>query len=139
MDQALTATGSISQAKRLSFQARRRGGELSHIEGFRLIGHASGRGPGVLTALKILWRLSRARGSPGIEGRYNREHKRLLQGLAHRMEFVRELDEVTYINDSKATNPASVVRALGRLVAPVVLIAGGKEKGCDYSVLSEEL
>ncbi len=59
------------------------------------------------------------------------------KGLEHRMEFVRDINGVIYINDSKATNPASVVRALEGLSAPVVLIAGGVNKGCDFSVMSE--
>jgi UDP-N-acetylmuramoylalanine--D-glutamate ligase len=55
------------------------------------------------------------------------------------MELVRELSGVTYINDSKATNPASVVRALEGLDGPVVLVAGGVDKGLDFSVLKEEV
>jgi UDP-N-acetylmuramoylalanine--D-glutamate ligase len=57
-------------------------------------------------------------------------------GLAHRMVPVRELDGVTWYNDSKGTNVGSVVKSLAGLVAPVTLIAGGKDKGGDYAPLA---
>ncbi len=58
-------------------------------------------------------------------------------GVEHRLEFVRELNGVRYINDSKATNVDAVWYALGSFDSPVVLIAGGKDKGNDYSPLFE--
>jgi UDP-N-acetylmuramoylalanine--D-glutamate ligase len=57
-------------------------------------------------------------------------------GLHHRMEFVRELDGVTYIDDSKGTNIGALQMALRGLKGPVVLIAGGVDKGGDYRALS---
>jgi UDP-N-acetylmuramoylalanine--D-glutamate ligase len=57
-------------------------------------------------------------------------------GLHHRMEFVRELDGVTYIDDSKGTNIGALQMALRGLKGPVVLIAGGVDKGGDYKVLT---
>jgi UDP-N-acetylmuramoylalanine--D-glutamate ligase len=51
----------------------------------------------------------------------------------HRLEQVEVIDNVTYINDSKATNVDSVFYALGSFDQPVVLIAGGVDKGNDYS------
>jgi UDP-N-acetylmuramoylalanine--D-glutamate ligase len=57
-------------------------------------------------------------------------------GLPHRMETVRELGGVTYINDSKGTNVGSLKMALRGISAPVVLIAGGVDKGGDYSSLA---
>jgi UDP-N-acetylmuramoylalanine--D-glutamate ligase len=57
-------------------------------------------------------------------------------GLHHRMEFVRELDGVTYIDDSKGTNIGALQMALRGLKGPVVLIAGGVDKGGDYRVLA---
>ncbi|MDT8423382.1 MAG: UDP-N-acetylmuramoyl-L-alanine--D-glutamate ligase [Desulfuromonadales bacterium] len=56
-------------------------------------------------------------------------------GLAHRMEYVRELDGVCWYNDSKGTNVGSVVKSLAGLEYPVTLIAGGKDKGGDYGPL----
>ena len=55
----------------------------------------------------------------------------------HRCEFVRELDGVDYINDSKATNLDAVEKALLAQTKPVVLIAGGKDKGFEYRARSE--
>ena len=58
-------------------------------------------------------------------------------GVEHRLEPVRELDGVKYVNDSKATNIDAVWYALGSFESPIVLIAGGKDKGNDYSPLFE--
>ncbi|MES2995621.1 MAG: UDP-N-acetylmuramoyl-L-alanine--D-glutamate ligase [Verrucomicrobiota bacterium] len=52
---------------------------------------------------------------------------------AHRCELIRTLDGVEYLNDSKATNLHALESALRSQTRPVVLIAGGKEKGLDYS------
>ncbi|CAG1066371.1 UDP-N-acetylmuramoylalanine--D-glutamate ligase [uncultured bacterium] len=57
-------------------------------------------------------------------------------GLHHRMELVRELDGVTYIDDSKGTNIGALEMALRGLKGPVVLIAGGVDKGGDYRALA---
>lgn len=56
-------------------------------------------------------------------------------GVEHRLEFVAEIDGVTYINDSKATNVDSVWYALESMTRPVVWIAGGTDKGNDYEPL----
>jgi UDP-N-acetylmuramoylalanine--D-glutamate ligase len=58
-------------------------------------------------------------------------------GLDHRMVRVRELDGVTWYDDSKGTNVGSVVKSLAGLEAPVTLIAGGKDKGGDYAPLAQ--
>ncbi len=56
-------------------------------------------------------------------------------GLEHRLEFVDKIDGVEYINDSKGTNTGAVVKSLESFDSPVILIAGGKDKGCDFSAL----
>jgi UDP-N-acetylmuramoylalanine--D-glutamate ligase len=53
----------------------------------------------------------------------------------HRCEFVRALDGVEYVNDSKATNLDAVEKALAAQTRPVVLIAGGKDKGFTFDPL----
>lgn len=58
-------------------------------------------------------------------------------GLPHRLEFVRELDGVEYVNDSKATNVDSALVALRAFPGNVWLIAGGKGKGAPYAPLVE--
>jgi len=57
------------------------------------------------------------------------------QPQPHRCEFVRELGHVVYINDSKATNLDAVEKALRAQTKPVVLIAGGKDKGFTFDPL----
>jgi UDP-N-acetylmuramoylalanine--D-glutamate ligase len=56
-------------------------------------------------------------------------------GLPHRLELVRNKDGVTFIDDSKATNVASAVEALRAVRPPIVLIAGGTDKGGAYTPL----
>src|SRR5437667_11889745 len=53
----------------------------------------------------------------------------------HRCEFVRELEGVEYVNDSKATNLDAVEKALAAQTKPIVLIAGGKDKGFNFDPL----
>lgn len=57
------------------------------------------------------------------------------KGLSHRMEFVRELEGVSYVDDSKGTNIGALAMALKGTGTPVVLIAGGRDKGGDYKAL----
>ena len=59
------------------------------------------------------------------------------EGVPHRLEFVREVNGVRYVNDSKATNVNAVWYALESMSEPVVLIAGGRDKGNDYGPLKE--
>ncbi len=61
---------------------------------------------------------------------------RNFKGVEHRLEFVREVNGVRYINDSKATNVDSVWYALQAFREPIVLFLGGRDKGNDYSRLS---
>lgn len=65
-----------------------------------------------------------------------------LDGFAppmHRCELIRTLDGVEYLNDSKATNLHALDSALRSQSKPVVLIAGGKDKGLDYKDLLPRL
>ena len=57
------------------------------------------------------------------------------QGVPHRLEFVREVEGVRYINDSKATNVNSVYYALDSMEEGLVWIVGGQDKGNDYTPL----
>ena len=57
------------------------------------------------------------------------------QGVPHRLEFVREVEGVRYINDSKATNVNSVYYALDSMEDNLVWIVGGQDKGNDYNPL----
>ena len=68
------------------------------------------------------------------------EVARSFRGLPHRCEFVRNLNGVDYINDSKGTNVGATVAAIESLVpdsGKVILIAGGDGKGADFQPLAE--
>lgn len=52
-------------------------------------------------------------------------------GVAHRLEFVCEKNGVSYINDSKGTNPDSTTQALLAYDQPIIILLGGRNKGCD--------
>ncbi len=56
-------------------------------------------------------------------------------GLEHRLEFVREVKGIKFINDSKATNPDSVLVALKSFNKKLILIMGGRDKGLPYTPL----
>ncbi|SEM41006.1 UDP-N-acetylmuramoylalanine--D-glutamate ligase [Paenibacillus sp. cl141a] len=57
------------------------------------------------------------------------------RGVEHRLEFVAELQGVSYYNNSKATNSKATHMALTSFKEPVVLIAGGLDRGSDYEEL----
>lgn len=61
------------------------------------------------------------------------------KGVEHRLEFVREINGIKFINDSKATNVDSVWFALRSFKEPIYLILGGKDKGNEYSMLIDEV
>lgn len=75
--------------------------------------------------------------SLGIEYESIRKTLMTFKGVEHRIEFVRELKGIKYYNDSKATNVDSVKYALQSFDTPIVLIAGGKDKGNDYSAIKD--
>jgi UDP-N-acetylmuramoylalanine--D-glutamate ligase len=58
-------------------------------------------------------------------------------GLEHALELVRERNGVRFINDSKGTNVDATMKALESLDAPIILIAGGKDKGGDFGKLRD--
>ncbi len=69
--------------------------------------------------------------------------KKVLEGMKsfknapHRLEMVAEIDQVKFINDSKATNVDAVYYALEGIKEPIIWIAGGIDKGNDYSILDQ--
>jgi UDP-N-acetylmuramoylalanine--D-glutamate ligase len=64
---------------------------------------------------------------------------RTFPGVAHRLELVRELDGVRYVNDSKATNTAAARRGVLAYDAPLHLILGGSLKGEDFATFARDL
>ena len=61
-----------------------------------------------------------------------REAVKTFRPMPHRLEPVEEIENVLYVDDSKSTNPGSVVAALHAFDRPIVLIAGGRSKGTDF-------
>ncbi len=64
---------------------------------------------------------------------------RAFRPLPHRIEFVADINGVSYYNDSKATNTGAVIGALAQFTNNVILIAGGRDKGDDYRLLRESV
>ena len=62
---------------------------------------------------------------------------RSFKGVEHRLEFVRELNGVKWYNDSIGTSPASTIAGLKAFEENIILLAGGSEKGLDYTEIGE--
>ncbi len=75
----------------------------------------------------------------GIPAPVIRHTLRTFRGVEHRIEFVRELDGVRFINDSKGTNVDSTIQAVRAMDRPTVLILGGYDKHTDFTPLCEEI
>jgi UDP-N-acetylmuramoylalanine--D-glutamate ligase len=101
----------------------------------RLLPRAEMRLPGphnVANALAALATLLPLELAPAVL----REVLRTYPGLEHRLEPAGEVDGVRFVNDSKATNVGSMEVALQSFERPVVLIAGGRDKGQDFAPLA---
>ncbi|PID76964.1 MAG: UDP-N-acetylmuramoyl-L-alanine--D-glutamate ligase [Deltaproteobacteria bacterium] len=107
------------------------GGEEYHLADTALVGHSGllNAAPAIMAAALL--------GCP---------HGQILAGLksfrplAHRLEYVAEINGVSYYNDSKATNTGAVIEALSAVDGKkVILIAGGRDKGDDYTLLRKSL
>ncbi|MGD2124823.1 MAG: UDP-N-acetylmuramoyl-L-alanine--D-glutamate ligase, partial [Desulfobacteraceae bacterium] len=70
-----------------------------------------------------------------VEPRIIQETIASFQGLPHRLELVARIRGVEFYNDSKATNVEAASRSVASFDRPVILIAGGRHKGSDYSPL----
>jgi len=69
----------------------------------------------------------------GVEIESLKQTLATFRGVEHRLEFVREISGVSFVNDSKATNVESTWHALRSFNVPLVLMLGGRDKGNDYS------
>ncbi len=68
-----------------------------------------------------------------------RHSLKTFRGVEHRIERVRELDGITYINDSKGTNVDSTIKAVQTMSDPTVIILGGYDKHTSFDPLSREI
>lgn len=73
----------------------------------------------------------------GVTPAHIREVLMTFAGVEHRLEPVRRWHSVLFINDSKGTNPDSTIKALEAYAEPLILIAGGKNKGSDFTTLAQ--
>ena len=75
-------------------------------------------------------------GAAGVAAERLRAGIRAFRGVAHRLEWVRERAGVAYYNDSKGTNVDATLKALASFREPIVLIAGGRDKGQRFAALA---
>lgn len=78
-------------------------------------------------------------GAFGLQPATIRSAVRQFGGVEHRLEFVRELDGVRYINDTAATAPEAAIAALHSFDAPIVLLAGGADKELPFDGFAEAI
>ncbi|SCG83208.1 UDP-N-acetylmuramoylalanine-D-glutamate ligase [Proteiniborus sp. DW1] len=78
-----------------------------------------------LAAVSVGWAM-------GIETEVIASSLREFEGVEHRIEFVDNISGVKFYNDSKGTNPDSSIKAIEAINKPIILIAGGMDKGSDF-------
>ena len=86
----------------------------------------------VLAAVGIGW-------IAGVPAERMAEAVRVFHGLEHRLEPIGKFGGVSWYNDSKATTPDSTYRALEAFTEPIVLIAGGRNKGIELGPLAQAI
>ncbi len=86
----------------------------------------------ICAAITTLWQVS-----PDADAA--RQVLTTFSGLEHRLEFVKEVDDVKYFDDSFGTTPETGVVAMRAFVEPKVLIAGGHDKGLDFGPMVGEI
>lgn len=121
--------GYIDKGK-LVFQMQGKKKELIDLDDIYLKGrHNAGNALAAVLSARIM----------NIDWEPIRQTLETFKGLPHRMEYVRRKNNVTWINDSKATNVESVWYALDSFQVPVILIAGGKDKDGDFTKLYDQV
>ncbi len=131
----------------LPFGVQRRPGEGAFVENGMLVAMVHGTRSEIIPVREISIRgihnLMNAMAAVlsalplGIPPASLRATLRNFKGVEHRLEFVRTVGGVMYVNDSKATNVDSVWYALQSFESPIILLLGGRDKGNDYSKLTE--
>lgn len=109
-------------------------GERAGLEGEELFRADDLRLPGRHNLYNAMLAAALARAF-GVDGAAIAAALREFRGVEHRLEPVRELDGVRYVNDTTATNPAAALAALDAISTPIVLIAGGADKELDFAAL----
>lgn len=124
-------------AKRITFSATRQDADFTlqrseiFFQGKRVLDQSDTMLPGVHNAENIMAAL-------GVGVALNLDLESLVKPISnhtppvHRCEFVRDLEGVRWINDSKATNLDAMEKAIVSQNRPIILIAGGKDKGVEF-------
>jgi UDP-N-acetylmuramoylalanine--D-glutamate ligase len=94
--------------------------------------------PGVHNLENILCAMAAAKLS-GVENSAIQEVLRTFTGVRHRLQYVTEVDGRKFYNDSKATNILATINALAAFEAPIVLLAGGLDRGNEFDELKPYL
>ena len=110
--------------------------QLWLAQGAHPILHVELRIPGLHNAANALAALALCR-AIGLEWAPLQQVLRGFKGLPHRVEWVADLNDIAFYDDSKGTNVGATCAALAGLPRKVVLIAGGDGKGQDFSPLRE--
>ena len=128
-------------ARKITFSAYQSGGDYELRDGVILY-----HGAAVLalaeTKLRGLHNAENLMAALAVGHAHGLAHDKLTEplrtyvALPHRCEFVRTFEEVDYINDSKSTNLDALEKALMSETRPIVLIAGGKDKGFEFDALA---
>lgn len=74
-----------------------------------------------------------------IKTKYVRRAVENFLPIEHRLQFIKKVGDVDYVNDSKSTTPISAVTAVNSFKKPVILILGGSDKGLDYTDMIAEI
>ncbi len=82
----------------------------------------------ILASIAIAWVM-------GVKIENMSKAVREFKGVEHRIEYVKTVDGMNFYNDSKGTNPDSTIKAIEALKSPIILIAGGYDKGSEYDQL----
>jgi len=106
------------------------------LAGERLLGAAEVPLPGRHMLANVLG-ASLAASLVGVAPEQIADAIRDFAGVPHRLETVAERGGVRWVNDSQATIPQAAMAALDAFEAPIVLIAGGKDKGLDYAAFAD--
>jgi len=130
------------KAQRITFSAYAQGGDLDlregviHFHGQPVLRLADTQLRGLHNAENLMAALA-VGAVRGLDFAPMVEALRTYKALPHRCELVGTLEGVDYVNDSKATNLDALEKALLSETRPVVLIAGGKDKGFEFDSLTE--
>jgi len=80
-----------------------------------------------------------AASSVGISKKIIQREVFSFRGLEHRLELVRTIKKISFYNDSFSTTPETAIAAIKAFQKPIILIAGGSEKGSNYNQLGKEI